>query len=234
MGVKEAKADLRKHADPERAKGALRFFKTGEGEYGEGDRFLGLTAAHVREVARKHRELRLGDLTELLRSPYHEDRSVALLILANQFRRAEEPARERIFRFYLRNTRRINGWDLVDLSADKIVGAHLDGKDAALLHDLARSQSVWERRIAIIATFHFIRQGRFDTTLEIAEALLGDKHDLIHKAVGWMLREVGKRDRSSEEVFLRRHCARMPRTMLRYAIEKFPEPLRQKYLKGRV
>jgi 3-methyladenine DNA glycosylase AlkD len=234
MGVNEAKADIRKHADPERAKGALRFFKTGKGEYGEGDRFLGLAAADVREVARKHRDLGFDDLSALIRSRYHEDRSVALLILAEQFRRGDERARERIYRFYLRSTRHINGWDLVDLSADKIVGAYLDGRDAAVLRDLARSESLWERRIAIIATLHFIRRGRFDLTLDIAEALLDDEHDLIHKAVGWMLREVGKRDRAAEECFLRRHCRRMPRTMLRYAIEKFPEPLRKRYLEGRV
>jgi 3-methyladenine DNA glycosylase AlkD len=171
----------------------------------------------------------LRDVEALLQSPWHEARLLALLILVRQYTRMSN-ARGAIYRLYLRNTHRVNNWDLVDLSAGQIVGAHLAERDRATLHLLARSRSLWERRIAIIATGIYIRRGEFGPTLRIARLLLEDPHDLIHKAVGWMLREVGKRDREAEEAFLRRYAHRMPRTMLRYAIERFPERLRRRYL----
>jgi 3-methyladenine DNA glycosylase AlkD len=187
------------------------FFRTGPGEYGEGDRFLGIRVPVLRKLAR---ELR------------------GLLVLVDAYARGDAEAREAVYRLYLASTRHINNWDLVDTSAPHVVGAHLMGGDRSILDDLARSKSLWERRIAILATQHFIRRGDFGTTLRIAEVLVDDGHDLIHKAVGWMLREVGNRDRAAEEAFLRRHHRTMPRTMLRYAIEKFPPELRQRYLRG--
>lgn len=227
----EAVAALRHLADPERARALQGYFKTGEGEYGEGDRFLGLTVPTLRRLARSFQTLPLSDLRALLESEWHEARLLALLILVRQYQRGPADERSRIFRAYLSHRARVNNWDLVDQSAPGIVGAHLAGRPRSLLDRLARSKSVWDRRIAIISTAWFIRLGEFDDTLRIAAALVGDRHDLIHKAVGWMLREVGLRDRAVEERFLDRHAPTMPRTMLRYAVEKFPEPLRQKYLK---
>jgi 3-methyladenine DNA glycosylase AlkD len=213
----------------------LRFFKSGPGEYGEGDRdrFLGLNAAGMHGAARRHRELPLAEVRALLRSSWHEERAVGLLILVQQFRRGDEAARKRIYTLYLRNTRHINNWDLVDCSAEHIVGGWLaarPGERRRVLDRLARSRSLWERRIAVLATFHYIKQRDFRETLRIAAMLLDDEHDLIHKAVGWMLREVGNRNRAAELKFLRRYAARMPRTALRYAIEKFPERERQAWL----
>lgn len=219
---------------PERALHSLRFFKTGPGQYGEGDRFLGLTVPEMRSLARKYRELGHDDALELLASVWHEDRLVALLLLAQSYARGDEKAREMIHRAYLANARHINNWDLVDSSASSIVGRHLQAGDITLLERLARSRSVWERRIAIVATHDFIRRDEFRPTLRIAALLLDDSHDLIHKAVGWMLREVGKRDRSALDGFLRQHYRRMPRTMLRYAIERHPEQTRRKYLAGTI
>lgn len=211
-----------------------RFFKTGPGEYGEGDRFLGLRVPQLRALARAHRTLDRGSVLELLRSPWHEQRLLALLILIEQYRRGSDADRETIYRTYLENTRYVTNWDLVDASAEHILGAYLDSARVEPLQQLARSASVWERRIAIMATFGWIKQGTFGPTLQLAELLLRDPHDLIHKAVGWMLREIGKRDRGSEESFLRRHFPEMPRTMLRYALEHFPEPRRQQYLRGEI
>lgn len=222
---------LRALGSPARAAFALSYFKTGPGEYAEGDRFLGLRAAEMHALARGFQALPPREVAALLRSTWHEARLLALLILVRQYAKGTPPARGAIFRLYLRNTARINNWDLVDCSAGRIVGAHLAGRDRGLLRRLARSRSVWERRIAIIATSHFIRLDDFDDTLAIARQLLADGHDLIHKAAGWMLREVGKRDRRVAEAFLDAHAARMPRTMLRYAIERFPEPTRQRYLR---
>lgn len=221
--------ELKRRSDPARAAALQRFFKTAAGEYGAGDRFLGLTVPAVRAVAANYGWLPLRDVEALLQSPWHEARLLALLILVQQYARTPK-ARGTIYRLYLRNTHRVNNWDLVDLSAGQIVGAHLAERDRAILHRLARSRSLWERRIAIIATGNYIRRGQFSPTLRIARLLLDDPHDLIHKAVGWMLREVGKRDRAVEEAFLRRYAHRMPRTMLRYAIERFPERLRRRYL----
>ena len=225
-----ARKRLRQYANPERAKFSLRFFKTGPGEYAEGDRFLGLRVPDLRRVAREYRSLSLDDLRDLLRSKWHEERALALVILTDQYPRASNPEREAIYRLYLASTDRINNWDLVDASASQIVGAHLIDQSKAPLRRLAKSRSVWERRIAIIATQHFIRAGKFDETLALVQSLLSDSHDLIHKAAGWMLREIGKRDRSALEKFLKKNASRMPRTMLRYAIERFPKAVRKKYL----
>lgn len=223
-------AELESLRDPARAHLLQGFFKTGPGEYGEGDRFLGLRVPQVRASARRHRALPLDEVSRLLRSPWHEARLLALVLLVERYRRGDEATRTAIFDLYLANTDRINSWDLVDVSAGHIVGPQLTGRRSALLTRLAGSGSVWERRIAIMATSHLIGKDNFGETLRIARLLLADPHDLIHKAVGWMLREVGKRDREVAERFLRRHAPAMPRTMLRYAIEKFPPALRAHYL----
>lgn len=230
MSARAIERRLRALGDPERAKHSLRFFRTGPGQYGEGDRFLGLTVPVIRAEARELKDAPLDTLAGLLQSPWHEARLLALVVLVGQYRRGSEEQRAAIYRLYLNSTNRTNSWDLVDVSAADIVGAHLREGDRSLLDRLARSPSLWERRIAIIATQHFIRRGEFADTLRIAAVLIGDAEDLIHKAVGWMLREVGKRDREAEETFLRRYASRMPRTMLRYAIERFPERLRRQYL----
>lgn len=223
---------LKRIADPRRAKLHLRFFKTGVGEYGAGDRFLGITVPALRALARQYRDLPLRDVDSLLRSPWHEERFLALLLWVDQFRRGNADRRRQIYNKYLRSTRHINNWDLVDVSAEHIVGAFLAGKDKRILFRLARSANLWQRRIAVLATFHFIRHDRFTEILKIATLLLHDEHDLIHKAVGWMLREAGKRDRPRLERFLVRHQKSMPRTMLRYAIEHLPVQRRQRYLRG--
>ncbi len=198
--------------------------------YGAGDRFLGIRIPPLRALVREYRGVPVDAVAGLLRSEWHEARLFALLLLVDAYRRADAEAREAIYRLYLANTAHINSWDLVDSSAPHIVGAHLEGRDRSVLEELARSEVLWERRIAIIATQHLIRKGDFSTTVRIAEMLVDDRHDLIHKAVGWMLREVGNRDRAAEEAFLIRHQRTMPRTMLRYAIEKFPPELRQRYM----
>jgi 3-methyladenine DNA glycosylase AlkD len=234
MTANEIRAQLEQLGSPERAEVAKRYFKTGPGEYGEGDIFYGISAHVLRQLAREHQALADKETLRLLRSPVHEARCVALLILVRAFAKGDQTARQRIYETYLANTRFINNWDLVDVSAPHIIGAHLADKSRKPLEALARSQSLWERRIAIISTFYFIRTGEYANTLRIAKLLLGDKEDLIHKAVGWMLREVGKRDRESEVSFLKEHYKLMPRTMLRYAIERFPEAERQMYLKGTI
>lgn len=211
-----------------------RFFKTGPGQYGEGDIFRGIRVPELRRLAKANQAITLEQAERLLQSPYHEDRLLALFILVLKYATADEAGRAAVYELYLRSTRCINSWDLVDASAEQIVGAYLSNRSREPLVHLARSPSIWERRIAILATFHFIRRGTFDATLRVAGILLTDKEDLIHKAVGWMLREVGKRDLHREEAFLRAHLKEMPRTMLRYAIEKFPEERRREYLKGTV
>ncbi|HXX58657.1 MAG TPA: DNA alkylation repair protein [Thermodesulfovibrionales bacterium] len=228
--VRNLKEDLRKLADPERARILSRFFKTGKGEYGEGDVFLGITVPQQRRLAKMYPDLSLEDIGKLLWSKAHEERLVSLFILITQYRRSDRVGKEEILNFYLRNTKRINNWDLVDASAGPILGDYLTDRDRSVLVKLARSTDLWERRIAIMATFAFIKDNDFGDTLRIAELLLRDGHDLIHKAVGWMLREVGKRDREKEKEFLERHCHEMPRTMLRYAIERFGEKERKDYL----
>jgi len=221
---------------------AQRFFKTGPGEYGEGDVFLGIRVPALRKLAKELINTPLDDTVELLQSPYHEARMLALLIWTYQAKRGD--ASLPLYRAYLANTDRINNWDLVDVTAEHIVGKHLFEKDPSRrslgeggcrkpLYKLAKSESLWERRIAILSTFYFIRRNDFDSTLAIADILLNDTEDLMHKAVGWMLREVGNRDRAAEEAFLLPRYKQMPRTMLRYAIERFPEPLRLRYLHGK-
>jgi 3-methyladenine DNA glycosylase AlkD len=229
--VQSARKALRAAAEPERVPILQRFFKTGPGEYAEGDVFLGVTVPRTREVATAFADLSLSDVHKLLHSRLHEERLLALLILVRKYQRGDPVVREKVFNLYLSNLEWINNWDLVDVSAEHIIGAQLIERDRRVLHTLAASRSLWRRRVAIIATFHFIKRNDFSETLSLAEKLLQDEHDLIHKAVGWMLREIGKRDRSVEEYFLRKHSRQMPRTMLRYAIEKFPEPLRQAYLR---
>jgi 3-methyladenine DNA glycosylase AlkD len=228
--AKEIVARLQALGDPEHAPFAAGYFRTGPGEYGEGDQFLGIRVPVLRGLVREYRGLPLERTAELLRSPWHEARLLACLLLADAYPRGDAAEREAIYRLYLQNTKYVNNWDLVDSSAPHVVGAHLQAGDRTVLERLARSNSVWERRIAIIATQRFIRGGEFGTTLKVAEMLVGDRHDLIHKAVGWMLREVGNRDRAAVEPFLQRHHQTMPRTMLRYAIEKFPPDLRRAYL----
>jgi 3-methyladenine DNA glycosylase AlkD len=217
-------------ADPRRAEAVARFFKTGPGEYGAGDRFLGITVPSLRTLAARHRALPMRDLSSLLSSEWHEARLLALFIMVRRFTRAEPAEQHALHRLYMRRLSRVNNWDLVDSSAEVLVGAYLRDRNRAALVRLATSARVWTRRVAIIATFHYIKRGEFAETLRIACVLVNDPDDLIHKAVGWMLREVGKRDRAVEEVFLRRHASRMPRTMLRYAIERFPKRLRRRYL----
>jgi len=216
--------------NPKRAVHSLRFFKTGPGQYGEGDRFLGLTVPQIRTVSREFRDLPLAEIEKLLDSRWHEVRLLAVILLANAYRRADVPTQERIYRLYLRRTDRINNWDLVDVSAPNIVGAHLLRRSRAPLRKLARSKSIWRRRIAMIATHHLIRERDFDDALQIAELLLDDREDLMHKAVGWMLREVGKRDERRLLVFLEMHAGRMARTALRYAIERLPHAQRTYYM----
>jgi 3-methyladenine DNA glycosylase AlkD len=226
----QLKADLKSLANPEKAKILSGFFKAGKGQYGEGDVFLGVMVPQQRLIAKKYSSLTLKDIKTLLSNKIHEYRMVALFILVNQFREADEAGKKQIAGFYLDNTRRINNWDLVDLSAPYILGEHLAENDTAILYRLAASDDLWKRRIAIIATFAFIRRNKFGDTLRIAEALLHDRHDLIHKAAGWMLREVGKRDVKTLEQFLGEHARAMPRTMLRYAIERFDEEKRRYWL----
>ena len=226
--------ELRAEADPADAVNLQRFFKTGPGQYGEGDRFLGVRVPVLRGLARTHRALPVPDALTLLASKWHEERALALFILVRHYARSDDAGKQAIYDAYLANARYINNWDLVDASAEHIVGAHIEPNGLSVLDRLAMSADVWERRIAMLATFHWIKRREFGPALRIAERLLDDKHDLIQKAVGWMLREIGNRDRAVEEKFLRLHCRTMPRTMLRYAIEKFPEPLRRRYLSGSV
>ena len=234
MTVEEVRKLLRGLGDAQAAQHAQRFFKTGKGEYGAGDRFLGIRVPVLRTQIRHCVQLPQKAILSLLHSPFHEERLFALLLLVDRFSKAGETQRTGIFKHYLANTRYINNWDLVDSSASQIVGAYLEDKDRRVLYDLADSADLWERRIAIISTFHFIRKSDFADTLGIAALLQNDQHDLIHKAVGWMLREVGKRDVHIEEEFLRSRYREMPRTMLRYAIERFPEQKRKKYLQGKI
>jgi 3-methyladenine DNA glycosylase AlkD len=224
---------LRASADREKAAFLPRFFKTGPGEYGEGDRFHGVVVPDCRRIAKAARSLSEGDLEDLLGSPMHEERTVALLVMVERFERGDESERARVYRLYRRNLGRVNNWDLVDGSAPAIVGGYFEGRDRSPLYRWARSKKLWERRIAMLATFRYIKKGDFQDALAIALILRDDDEDLIHKAVGWMLREIGNRDRGVEERFLRAHHRKMPRTMLRYAIEKFEAPLRKAYLNGR-
>jgi len=230
--AKAIQADLKRLSNREDAEFLQRFFKTGPGQYGEGDRFRGIRVPASREVIRKHPDATLQTAVELLHSDFHEDRLIAVLLMVRLYDKAGEQARTEIYKAYLANTARINNWDIIDSSAPGIVGRHLMERSRKPLYRLAASSSLWERRIAVLSTFYFIKEGQFDDSLALAEKLLGDREDLIHKAVGWMIREVANRDGEAARRFLRRHYSEMPRTMLRYAIEKFPETERQSYLKG--
>lgn len=233
MNARAISKQLRTLADAEIARHSQGFFKTGKGEYGEGDRFLGIRVPVLRRYIRQFRDVALDEVLRLLASDYHEERLFALLLLVDKFKRGPDPQRRWIYQHYLANTHHINNWDLVDCSADKIVGVWLRQRSRKPLYRLARSTSLWERRIAIMATFHLIRQHDFEDALAICELLLNDEKDLIHKAAGWMLREIGKRDTAVEMAFLDVHYAVMPRTMLRYAIERSPEADRRAYLIGK-
>ena len=224
------KREMSQLSDPDRAKNLSWFFKTGKGQYAEGDIFLGIIVPEQRKVAKKYVNLSLDDLQELLSSKVHEHRFTALVILISKYRKAEKSGKKEIFNFYLKNTENVNNWDLVDVSAPRIVGNYLLDRERSILYKLAKSDSLWERRISILSTFAFIGKKDFEDALNISELLLDDEHDLIHKAVGWALREIGKRDQNVEERFLAKHYLHMPRTMLRYAIEKFDEKKRKGYL----
>ncbi len=251
MTVEDLKKELGFYADFEKANLLQRFFKTGKGDYGEGDIFLGIIVPNTRKVAKKFADLPLSEIKKALYSKIHEERLCALLILVEKFAMANLNEQKKIFDFYIKNAKQANNWDLVDLSAPKIVGEYLLNKNKGILYKFAVSKNLWEKRISILSTFTFIKNRQYKDSLKIAEILMSDKHDLIHKAIGWMLREIGKRSLKNEEVFLKKYlpqsnkknnltCLRrragqakkMPRTTLRYAIEKFPEEKRIKYLKN--
>lgn len=234
MSLSEIRRVIFKQKNPAQALILQRFFITGKGEYGEGDVFYGIKVPVQRTIAMHFKELALDDLKVLLTSKVHEERLIAVFILIEHFKKADDKKRKIIFDFYLKNRKGINNWDLVDLSAPKIVGEYLIDNERELLYKFAHSKNLWEKRISIISTQAFIKQHWFEDTLIISEILLHDKHDLIHKAVGWMLREIGNRDIATEEEFLKQHYKTMPRTMLRYAIEKFPEIKRKAYLLGKI
>ncbi len=229
--LSKLRGDLKALATKQKAEASAWFFKTGKGQYGEGDKFLGVTVPEQRKVARKYRELPLAEVKKLLASPWHEHRLVALFILVDQFENGDEKMRKSIYNLYLKNTRYVNNWDLVDSSAYKIVGEYMFTHSRKQLYTLARSKDLWKQRIAIIATARFIQDNQYDDTLKISKILLHHEHDLIHRAVGWMLREVGKRDQKVEEEFLGKYYKVMPRTMLRYAIEKFSKSKKSYYMK---
>lgn len=225
------KKDFKRLRSPATAKASQRFFKTGPGQYAEGDVFAGIKVPLCRELAKKYQHLDFKSLQEIMSSKIHEERAIALMILVLKFKKADEKTQTQIFKFYLKNLKHINNWDLVDVSAPYIVGPYLEERDRRLLYKLAKSKNLWERRVAMLSTFHFIRQRDFEDAIKIAEILIHDDHDLMHKAVGWMLREIGNRDLPTEKKFLKTYAATLPRTALRYAIEKFPETERQAYLK---
>lgn len=234
MSINKLREKIKQVSDKKNAETMLWFFKTAKGEYGEGDIFAGITVPVQRKIAKEFLNLNFNELKDLLNSKVHEERLIALLILVEKYEKGEEIEKDKIFGFYIDNRKGINNWDLVDLSAPKIIGHYLMNKDKKLLYEFAKSDILWDRRIAILATYTFIKSGSFSDALKISDILLNDKHDLIHKAVGWMLREVGKKDLTVEEKFLRTRYNKMPRTMLRYAIEKFPETKRKKYLEGKI
>jgi 3-methyladenine DNA glycosylase AlkD len=231
MNVPSCRKTLRSHADPETARDALRFFKTGPGEYGEGDQFLGLRVPFLRQVVKEvEREASPANAEVFLKSEYHEERLFALFIWVRLFKKGNESVQKEIYNRYLANTKYINNWDLVDSSAYFIVGPYLEKRDRGILYELAKSNSLWERRIAVLSTLHFIRKHNFEDALKLSKLLIHDPEDLIHKATGWMLREVGNRNLDAETSFLNKHAPEMPRTMLRYAIEKFPKDQKTTYL----
>lgn len=237
LGGEDSKAEdvireVRKVRDPKSAEILSRFFKTGKGQYGEGDLFLGVKVPPLRKISKSFKGLPLPELQKIVKSKYHEERLLGFFILCEKFQKTPEEEREQLHLFYLKNLKYVNNWDIVDLSSRELIGDYLLDKKRDILYKLVKSNNLWERRVAIISTYTFIRKGDFKDTLKISELLLTDKEDLIHKAVGWMLREVGNRNIKPETDFLDKYAHKMPRTMLRYAIEKFPEKLRQKYMKA--
>ena len=234
VSYKEIIAHLENLADSEIAAHSQRFFKTGKGEYGAGDKFLGIRVPILRKAAKLFQDASEAVITKLLKSEYHEVRLLSLLILVGKFSKGSEDEKEIIYNLYLKHTNYINNWDLVDISAHYIVGVWLTDRNRSKLYELANSKSLWERRISIMSTFYFIKNGDYRDTLKLSETLINDSEDLIHKAVGWMLREIGNRDQEVEEKFLIKYYKQMPRTMLRYSIEKFSKERRQEFLKGRI
>ncbi|HBX66367.1 MAG: DNA alkylation repair protein [Balneola sp.] len=234
MKHSEVIAQLKNLANPEKAKHSTRFFKSGPGEYGEGDKFLGIKVPDQRKIAKEYRDLPANEIEKLLQNEFHEVRLTAVMLMTYKVEKGGVDELEEMTRLYLNNLPAMNNWDIVDSSCHKILGPFLEDKERGLLYDFAQSDDLWKKRIAMITTYHFIKQEDFTDTIKIAEILVDDDHDLIHKAVGWMLREVGNRDLETEEEFLRKYYQNMPRTMLRYAIEKLEEPLRLKYLHGEV
>ena len=231
----KARDEIRALANKEIAKHSLRFFKTAKGEYGHGDIFLGVRTPQIRLIAKKHIGISTTEMKTLIKSKYHEERLLGLIILVNKYSKAkDEKSKNQLYKIYVSSFKYVNNWDLVDVTCPHIIGKHLMDNDRSILYSWAKSDDLWTKRIAIVSTHWFIRKNDLDDTFKIAEMLLNDEHDLIHKAVGWMLREAGKRDLEKEEIFLKKHYKNMPRTMLRYSIEKFPEPKRQKYLKGKI
>ena len=231
MTAKEIQQELEMYIDPVKKEYLPKFFKTGKGQYGEGDKFLGIVVPNVRLVAKRHREESFETVKELMRSEYHECRLCGLLILVERFKKSDEKDRKEIYEFYLSQTERINNWDLVDLSASYIVGEYLKDKSREPLYRLAESELLWEQRIAVVSTYAFIKNSDFTDIYALAKKLLTHEHDLMRKAIGWMLREAGKRNKDLLVAFLEKYCLAMPRTMLRYAIEKFPEEERKYYMR---
>ena len=231
----KAREEIRALANKEIAQHSLRFFKTDKGEYGHGDLFLGVRAPKIRLIAKKHIDISITDMKTLICSKYHEERFLGLIILVNKYAKTKDKKnRNQLYKIYVSSFKYINNWNLVDVTCPHVTGKHLIDKDRTILYKWAKSEDLWTKRIAMVSTFSFIRKNDLEGTFKIAEILLHDEHDLIHKAVGWMLREAGKRDIKKEETFLKKYYKTMPRTMLRYAIEKFPETKRQKYLKGTI
>lgn len=229
--LKQLIKEIKKYSHPDKVKVYSRFFKTGKGEYGYGDVFLGLTVPEQRKLAQKYVELVFKDVRKLLYNRYHEHRLMGLLILCYKYQKADDAEKQKIIDFYIQHRHRGNNWDLIDCIADRLLGKHILDKDKSILYKLAKSESIWDRRIAIITTFEFIRNKRFDDTIKIAEILLNDSHDLIQKAVGWMLREMGKRNEKELIKFLDKHYNTMPRTMLRYAVERLDKKKKMFYMK---
>ena len=231
----KAREEIRALANKEIAQHSLRFFKTDKGEYGHGDLFLGVRAPKIRLIAKKHIDISITDMKTLIQSKYHEERFLGLIILVNKYAKTKDKKnRNQLYKIYVSSFKHINNWNLVDVTCPHVTGKHLIDKDRTILYKWAKSEDLWTKRIAMVSTFSFIRKNDLEDTFKIAEILLHDEHDLIHKAVGWMLREAGKRDIKKEETFLKKYYKTMPRTMLRYSIEKFPETKRQKYLKGTI
>lgn len=229
--IKNIQNELKQLSNKRIAEHSQKFFKTGKGEYGEGDKFLGIRVPLLRQLAKKHKDISIKEASLLLKSQFHEERLLSLFLLIGLYRISANQEKKKIYNLYLSNTQFINNWDLIDSSAEHIVGAFLWEINKKPIYVLARSRNLWERRISIMATFYFIKRNSFKDTLKLAKILLSDNEDLIHKSVGWMLREIGKRDLETEEEFLKKHYKKMPRTMLRYAIERLSKGKREKYLK---